>query len=99
MKEMVRMHNGVLKTYPAKPALTPKKLSAIRSQYFQRIYKHCADSTEFSERISDIRFNKLLNSNITNNITRMKKENMTQFTSTIDATQDSSESTKKQINN
>lgn len=56
----IRNCNGVIRIYPAKPALTPEKLKAVRSHYNMRIQANCADSIGFSKRISDIYFNKLV---------------------------------------
>lgn len=67
----MRHVNGVLKCYAPKPPLTPKKVMDIRHLYNQRITKGVTDSSDFSKRISDSYFNKILNgilSNITNRI-------------------------------
>lgn len=62
----VRTNNGVLATYPVKPALSPEKVKAVRSRYNERIRKNCIDSVEFAKRISDVYFNKLLNTVLSN---------------------------------
>lgn len=64
--QTVRINNGVLTTYSAKPALSPEKVKAVRSRYNERVRKNCIDSVEFSKRLSDVYFNKLLNTSLSN---------------------------------
>lgn len=71
---MVRIHNGVSKTYSAKPALTPEKVQAVRFRYNERIQKNCIETLEFSKRFSDAYFNKLLNG-VLSNIARKQETN------------------------
>lgn len=76
IEERSRSFKGVMSMLPSKPAFTPEKLRAVRSQYNMRIQANCMDSTEFAKRISDKYFNKLLNSVLSN---RMKKTQIEMF--------------------
>lgn len=66
VKARTRNINGSIKVYPAKPALTPEKLNAVRSQYYMRIQSNCVDSVDFTKRISDVYFKKLLSNALSN---------------------------------
>lgn len=66
----IRHVNGVQKYYPPKLPLTPKKDMAVRHQYNQRITKKVTDSSDFSKRIADAYFNKILNGILSNFMTK-----------------------------
>lgn len=57
----IRHVNGVPKHCRPKPPLTPEKVMAIRHHYNQRITNKVADSSDFSKRIANAYFNKILN--------------------------------------
>lgn len=64
-ERVVKSRHGT-KIHPAKLPITPMKFNAIRSAYNQRIEKHCPDSLDFTKRISDAHFNKILNAVLSN---------------------------------
>lgn len=70
----IRHVNGIPKLCLPKPPLTPKKVMAIRHQYNRRITQRVQDSTDFSKRIADVYFNKILNG-VLSNFTRQIKWN------------------------
>lgn len=71
----VRCIKGIPKVFPGKLALTPEKLNAIRSQYNQRIQKHAVESTDFSIRVADSHFNKILNGILSNYMRKTVHQN------------------------
>lgn len=68
-----RCRDGRVQNYPAKLALTPEKVTAIRYYYNQRIRKYVQDQSQFNKRINTEYFNKLVATAIFNISKKMQR--------------------------